>query len=749
MRSFYKQVWFRQVRGCHMLSFMRKFALTGIAIAAIFQMVSCSSGGNDAEIDDIASLEGAEAASQYIQDAIPAIEASLSVMKVENTSTSLAKPSVLKTIGPWNDPTLPATPELLYTTYYDAGTGYARYPASGYLQDFYDVEGNLAFLEMRAVTDGWGDYQVSLYVIPSLSPSVNYTLEKYRVYGVDTGEFTAWSCLVGLSGACDPIAFEELATSYFDGRMESRTMTWSRYVDDKVYAASYFDMPTDFADAAYTYSATPTEPSKLDATSGEYASKTTFTIPAEAGCVTPSTEVCPVYPSSKYCSTTSGTEFYDQLNHSGGGLDRYSKAYSTEVFQMQDGTSSTANTVRIYSIDPNSVKNIRGKTVTTYGWKGKSWNTTTTEVIRIHDDDGDSLANYVSTVDTVPAENYVYWKAHPTDAVKVEMVLEETAINSNTFAGTMTVTRTTGIRTYNIQINPTQGLVLLPNDPGTPVAEITFPTTLVEHSGAPTETRNITLTMSGGTFVGTIRGGIVSGTFTDTEGNSRAVVCGVGFAVVDYEAQGAIVSKWRMDEGQGTKACDSVGPNNGTLSSGVTWTTTAEIGTALNFDGTNNAYVTIPDDRSMDLSTFSIALWLQPTSVNKTRTVFGKVMSNGRSNYELIQSNAEFTLKWQDAGGASKSVATNNKYKMKNGTWYHVVVTGANSSNGVKFYLNGVLVDTKNNAVNAKANTDVAKMGSGSANYLLYGITDEMALYNRALTTTEVKAIYDATALNR
>ena len=158
-----------------------------------------------------------------------------------------------------------------------------RYPAgAAYEEDFYDELGNRAYMELRESTDGWGAYQVSLFIYPTLSTSVRYNLEQYRV-PADT-----WDTIVNkTTGASDPTAFENYKAYYFDNRIETRSVVWTRWVPNSdgsysTYPADSFTLPTDFSDSVYTYPASvaaeePTKTTVAD-TADDYASHTTYTI---------------------------------------------------------------------------------------------------------------------------------------------------------------------------------------------------------------------------------------------------------------------------------------------------------------------------------------------------------------------------------------------------------------------------------------------------------------------------------------
>ena len=85
-----------------------------------------------------------------------------------------------------------------------------------------------------------------------------------------------------------------------------------------------------------------------------------------------------------------------------------------------------------------------------------------------------------------------------------------------------------------------------------------------------------------------------------------------------------VVAAYGFDTGSGTAVTDQSGNgNNGTLTN-ATWAgaTAGRFGNALSFNGTN-AFVSIPDSNSLDLTTgMTIEAWVNPTALGNTwRTV--------------------------------------------------------------------------------------------------------------------------------
>ncbi|NOY08361.1 MAG: hypothetical protein GXP33_05935 [Spirochaetes bacterium] len=382
-------------------------------IPVLFFVFSCSMFSTMSAKD----LADIQSDTEMLQAMLPGLEASLAVYKT---------PAGTKTFAPSSTNGYPDKTPAEYYTSYLAGD-FARYPESGYLSDFYGTQGNQAYLELRKTTDGWGDYEVTLYIFPTLSPSVRYTVEKYRVAS------DSWS-LVDKNGTPDAVAFDSIQTLYFDGRTENRTVKWTRYVDEKIYPASDFTIPADPADledpGSLTFD-TVSEPAKTPAVSGDgqYSSFTESSIAAS----TDSGDI-----------TTQAKEFYSELSDG----KKYAKSYVFDDL-TKSGIDTTLKTVRVYSEDSDGNKTIRSKTAGTFSSGSLSWTTTTTEKTDITVN-ADNTVSYDSTV-----------KKTSSDVTTTTVIsLKETSADSNSFTGTEKITLGGKDYNYTVTLDPASGLTI-------------------------------------------------------------------------------------------------------------------------------------------------------------------------------------------------------------------------------------------------------------------------------------------------
>jgi hypothetical protein len=191
--------------------------------------------------------------------------------------------------------------------------------------------------------------------------------------------------------------------------------------------------------------------------------------------------------------------------------------------------------------------------------------------------------------------------------------------------------------------------------------------------------------------------------------------------------------------------------NTGTLKNEVT-RTTGKFGGALNFDG-NNDYVDVPDSSSLKFGnngTFTVSAWIYPRAIEdpnyyKSPIFVGKYPTSG--NGWRFQSSPSGRLEIEANGrelyGISGKVVENK--------WQFV--TAVQTANQVRLYVDGVDVTDAFTTGNGNYdNTSSLLIGTslkpsqGSCCQAWFdGIMDDVKIYNRALTASEVLNLYNST----
>ena len=201
-----------------------------------------------------------------------------------------------------------------------------------------------------------------------------------------------------------------------------------------------------------------------------------------------------------------------------------------------------------------------------------------------------------------------------------------------------------------------------------------------------------------------------------------------------------LVSYWTFDEGAGNMIYDSVNSNDGTIY-GAAWTS-GIVGGALSFDGVND-YVEIPDDDSLDLvSEYTLQAWINPHDVTRwTQNIFMKrAFEYDTTNYELYQTYREVRNAFFDDGDwrrVGTNVLTTNSWYGLTGTW---------DGSYMKIYVNGSLRATSSDlSLYTPQINDLPLQIGGETSYSTWyfdGLIDEVAIWNRALTDTEIRNTY-------
>jgi len=255
---------------------------------------------------------------------------------------------------------------------------------------------------------------------------------------------------------------------------------------------------------------------------------------------------------------------------------------------------------------------------------------------------------------------------------------------------------------------------------------------------------------------------------------SQGVINGVSRIQQEQVTQpGNLVGYWKFDDTSSgtalTTAIDSSGwGNTGTLVGSPTWTTGNVGSGALSFNGTSQ-YVQVGSVSTFDFGSsisFTLSAWVKTSSSGQQRIIstghFG--WTNG---FFLKASNADSgtDVASVEAGiGAgtvqSSSIAFSGTVTTNDGNWHHIVVTFDQTNYVAKIYVDGIqsgIVKVTgtcgsvsgsnlnysgcNINANHSVNTTIAAYATGVE--YLNGLADDVRIYNRTLTATEVQDLYN------
>ncbi|WP_415296825.1 LamG-like jellyroll fold domain-containing protein [Cellulosimicrobium sp. SJTW-1] len=232
--------------------------------------------------------------------------------------------------------------------------------------------------------------------------------------------------------------------------------------------------------------------------------------------------------------------------------------------------------------------------------------------------------------------------------------------------------------------------------------------------------------------------GTDSFTFRVGAGGQRSAPATVRVAVTSPDG---LVGAWDLDEGQGLATADASGwSNGGSLVGAATWVL-GRSGTAVRSDGVTG-YVRVPDVTALDLTTgMTVSAWVRPEHT-ATQYVVKKASQGTTDGYELgLASGGRPFLRLNHASsGDSYRVDATSSYPT-DGTWVHLA--GTYDGTRLRIYVNGVEQASK--AGPASIGTNSLPLGIGAepnGTRATKGAVDTVRLYDRALTATEVSALY-------
>jgi hypothetical protein len=195
---------------------------------------------------------------------------------------------------------------------------------------------------------------------------------------------------------------------------------------------------------------------------------------------------------------------------------------------------------------------------------------------------------------------------------------------------------------------------------------------------------------------------------------------------------------WNMDEGSGTTAADSsVNGYDGTLQPSPTWSTDTPVThfsnlTSLSFDRADNDYVRIPGTPNIDnLQHFTLATWV-------------KLNSTPGGNMRFITLGIEkAVLRYDDDAlhfyvkidGALHGILAIDALS-SSGSWLHAA--GTYDGEDMRLYLNGVEQSSLSVSGAVFVGDGVHLSSSGET---LDGLLDDVRVFGRALSATEIKAL--------
>ncbi|PYJ05067.1 MAG: hypothetical protein DME25_09070, partial [Verrucomicrobia bacterium] len=203
------------------------------------------------------------------------------------------------------------------------------------------------------------------------------------------------------------------------------------------------------------------------------------------------------------------------------------------------------------------------------------------------------------------------------------------------------------------------------------------------------------------------------------------------------------LAAWWKAEGNAT---DSAGTNNGSLFGGAGFAA-GEVGQAFSFDG-SSAYVQAPDSSLWNLGTnaFTIELWANFASGTGAQTLVAHDAGSGGNNKWIFWFSSG-RLGLHVNGSTGIAFILSSLFTPTLNQWYHLAV--ARNSTNYQFFINGAPFSTTNNNIVIPAASTPLTIGNAEGGNFFSGLMDEVSIYNRALTASQIASVYTAESFGK
>ena len=203
------------------------------------------------------------------------------------------------------------------------------------------------------------------------------------------------------------------------------------------------------------------------------------------------------------------------------------------------------------------------------------------------------------------------------------------------------------------------------------------------------------------------------------------------------------IAHWKLDEGSGATAYDSAGTNDGTIY-GATWAT-GQLNGALDFDGLDD-YVDMADTVKDHLETsYTFSIWIKPKTIPGIHSIAAYRRSTSDIGYQVLlqlqhnNSDVQFVV-----GSLGNNAIASYPDTLIMNTWYHVA--GIREENVLNVYVNGVS-GIPDSETFGEISPDNFKIGAIHCcdqviQSFFDGTIDDVRIYDRALSSGEIKQVY-------
>ncbi|OIV38707.1 hypothetical protein BIV57_04255 [Mangrovactinospora gilvigrisea] len=200
---------------------------------------------------------------------------------------------------------------------------------------------------------------------------------------------------------------------------------------------------------------------------------------------------------------------------------------------------------------------------------------------------------------------------------------------------------------------------------------------------------------------------------------------------------------WRLNDGHGTSAADTLGANTGTTGGTVTWST--DRGGCAVLDGQDGRITTL-GPAITGSGSYSVAAWVKTNTAAPQDAYQTVAAQSGTSTSVFVLRYAKDTDRWQ-FGDPSGELAT-SEHPALTATWTHLVGVYDAATHTVTLYVDGHHAGSAPAAVphpQADGGLEIGRSQSdGAFGNHLHGSVADVRIYDRALSDAEIAVLPDA-----
>jgi subtilase family protein/concanavalin A-like lectin/glucanase superfamily protein/uncharacterized protein DUF2341/fervidolysin-like protein len=191
---------------------------------------------------------------------------------------------------------------------------------------------------------------------------------------------------------------------------------------------------------------------------------------------------------------------------------------------------------------------------------------------------------------------------------------------------------------------------------------------------------------------------------------------------------------WPMNESSGSTIADTTGDGYTASASSTVGITTGKFGPARNLNG-SQGFIQVANEATLPFGTSArtVCSWALTTSLSGTAVIFDTGSTNTDQFFSLGRSGANL-----EGFGWNDDISVPNFFST--GIWYHVCLSYDGTT--ATLYGNGVKLAQVAKAWNT-ADSGGTFIGNDLANHVWSGNIDAVSYYARALSATEISALYN------